>query len=68
MAEIHSNGSKFYDYVVSFNYPQDDYISALLINDYKAYILSNRKQKRYDYVIQEYISNKQFYKYIHQDK
>lgn len=69
MAEIKSNGSEFYDYVVSFNYPHDDYISALLINDYKAYILSdNKKTKKYDEVINEYINNKEFSKYIHQDK
>lgn len=66
-AEIHSKGSKLCDYVVRFNYPKDDYISALLINDYKAYILSYPNQSYYDFVINEYMNNSQFNKFIHDD-
>lgn len=65
MAEIHYKGSKLYD--VSFNYPKDDYISALLINDYKAHILSFRKNKKYTYAINEYLNNIEFNRYIHKD-
>lgn len=71
IAEIKHKGSEFYDDVVRCTYPKDDYISALLINDYKAYILSLNKKKRvlrYEYVMSEFINNISFNNFIHKYK
>lgn len=68
IAEIDLVSSKDYD-VRCTN--EDDYISALLINDYKAYILSLNSKKRiirYEYAIKEFITNESFNKYIHDNK
>lgn len=71
IAEIKFSRSKFYDVIINYSYPKEDYISALLISDYKAYILSLtdfRKANKYDLAMKEYISNNLFNKFIHDNE
>lgn len=60
---------EFYDTIVNFGFNNTDYISLLLINDYKKYVLSRgnktkNKIKQYDLIMNEYVTNKKFYKYV----